>query len=548
MCRFSKLVLRLVVVFLSVSTQADSAEYVVGPADVNDVIAGAKAGDVIVFRNGVYNNVAIDFKPAEHGTAQSPITLRAETRGGVVFRGNGSRLRINRNHLIVDGFVWEDIRVNGSNDYVIRFNHVDDTVFRHNALRDVYNENMDAAAIRIASASDRNIIERNEFTAGDDSKDYRMLQVWAFSNSTPALDNVIRYNHFHDMGRAIQLGQGANSNPPDPYQRTTVEGNLFEKMHGYTVHIKTSGNSLINNTVRNARSAADVRSGRENRYIGNYFFDSLPIALLYGNGEIRDNYLQGSYNATDRGEGINLGWGDVDYPQTSQANPAKGYVIANNTIVAFADAGIDFDLRKSVPGHSLPPEDNLFLRNLIVSTAGKAIDLDEASDQTWESNIVHTFGTGSPGDTPDGVLVTDPGLALSPDGLFYSTKFPDVGADVSRRPLSTADVGPGSDFIYVSLAGDYNNDGKVNVADYTVWRDAVGSAALLPNDESPSSVTTADYLTWKRHFGEHRPTEQFPPLMTVPEPKSLVAAILPTASLLYAEGRRRRREAGRRPD
>jgi hypothetical protein len=54
----------------------------------------------------------------------------------------------------------------------------------------------------------------------------------------------------------------------------------------------------------------------------------------------------------------------------------------------------------------------------------------------------------------------------------------------------------------VAAAGDYNNDGVVNAADYTVWRDARGSpAGSLPNDIDGGAIGDAQYSTWKVNFG-----------------------------------------------
>jgi hypothetical protein len=61
--------------------------------------------------------------------------------------------------------------------------------------------------------------------------------------------------------------------------------------------------------------------------------------------------------------------------------------------------------------------------------------------------------------------------------------------------------------------GDYNNDGKVNAADYTVWRDHLGSTTFtLPNRDPAYNVgSTAnptgaigqgDYLAWQRNYGK----------------------------------------------
>ncbi|MEM9185591.1 MAG: hypothetical protein AAGB00_03755 [Planctomycetota bacterium] len=50
------------------------------------------------------------------------------------------------------------------------------------------------------------------------------------------------------------------------------------------------------------------------------------------------------------------------------------------------------------------------------------------------------------------------------------------------------------------LLGDYNGDDTVNAADYTVWRDNLGTMATLANDPTPG-VTIDDYLAWLGNFG-----------------------------------------------
>lgn len=51
------------------------------------------------------------------------------------------------------------------------------------------------------------------------------------------------------------------------------------------------------------------------------------------------------------------------------------------------------------------------------------------------------------------------------------------------------------------LPGDYNEDGTVDAADYTVWRDRVGGTSSLPNDDT-AGVDVDDYERWKLNFGE----------------------------------------------
>jgi hypothetical protein len=52
------------------------------------------------------------------------------------------------------------------------------------------------------------------------------------------------------------------------------------------------------------------------------------------------------------------------------------------------------------------------------------------------------------------------------------------------------------------LLGDYNNNGVVDAADYTVWRDNLGApAGTLPNDTDGGVIGPAQYATWKANFG-----------------------------------------------
>jgi hypothetical protein len=59
-----------------------------------------------------------------------------------------------------------------------------------------------------------------------------------------------------------------------------------------------------------------------------------------------------------------------------------------------------------------------------------------------------------------------------------------------------------SEFQPSSPPGDYNGDGMVNAADYTQWRDTLGSTANLAADGNGNDVVdTGDYNVWKNNFG-----------------------------------------------
>ena len=86
-----------------------------------------------------------------------------------------------------------------------------------------------------------------------------------------------------------------------------------------------------------------------------------------------------------------------------------------------------------------------------------------------------------------------------------------------------------------SLVGDYNRNNVVDAADYTVWRDNLGSTAILPNDPSPGMVTLDDYDTWMTHFGETAGSGSRDSANTaVPEPVSMWLLVLAVGGWISA--------------
>ena len=54
------------------------------------------------------------------------------------------------------------------------------------------------------------------------------------------------------------------------------------------------------------------------------------------------------------------------------------------------------------------------------------------------------------------------------------------------------------------LPGDYNDDHVIDAADYTVWRDNLGTTAPLPNDLVGGEIGSGQYEQWKQNFGARR--------------------------------------------
>ena len=108
----------------------------------------------------------------------------------------------------------------------------------------------------------------------------------------------------------------------------------------------------------------------------------------------------------------------------------------------------------------------------------------------------------------------DSGLALS----GTARQMFNINVDLINDQVVLTTLGP------AGVAGDYNDNGIVDSADYTVWRNNLGSSANLPNDTTPGMVTQSDYDVWKMNFGlvNDGGTSQ---IVSVAEPSSLLLVL-----------------------
>lgn len=116
--------------------------------------------------------------------------------------------------------------------------------------------------------------------------------------------------------------------------------------------------------------------------------------------------------------------------------------------------------------------------------------------------------------------IAEPGLS---DISFRLDPFTEIDSEVS---ISNIQLG----FLLLGYDGDYNGDGQVTAADYTVWADTFGSTTDLRADgNGDGEISAADYTIWADNFGAGTSA-------SVPEPGTLAGL----AVLLLCTSRRRR--------
>jgi formylglycine-generating enzyme required for sulfatase activity len=119
------------------------------------------------------------------------------------------------------------------------------------------------------------------------------------------------------------------------------------------------------------------------------------------------------------------------------------------------------------------------------------------------------------------------GFYVSPSHALSYNSHGAVGAEFEGGGFRVATIAE-----TCAVAGDYNCNSTVDVADYTLWRDNLGSDTSLTNDDTPG-VGPDDYDRWKANFGNTAGAATRAPRprgrSAVPEPAMCVLLAIPVA-------------------
>ncbi len=144
----------------------------------------------------------------------------------------------------------------------------------------------------------------------------------------------------------------------------------------------------------------------------------------------------------------------------------------------------------------------------------QAVPANPSWDNSW--TVGRGQYNGAPADWFDGVIdeVRLSNTALSPSQFLFA-------------PATT------------TLAGDYNNNGRVDAADYVLWRNG---GPLANETVTPGAATPEDYAVWRSNFGNS--AAGLGSSTSVPEPGTWM--LLFVAAGIVALGRGRHASLGRR--
>ncbi|WP_425400438.1 BNR-4 repeat-containing protein [Aeoliella sp.] len=233
---------------------------------------------------------------------------------------------------------------------------------------------------------------------------------------------------------------------------------------------------------------------------------------------------------------------DIDY--TPLAGPlnlisedisAVGFAVSSNDVVG------DIDYFRLVVDADTPQDPlAMTIEGDFTLAAGATLELDLFSVNEYER--VHVDGSIYAAGT---IAVQLDGAAesLSSGDEFDLLDFDGLFGDMESLILPALSEGlvwdnslflsDGVLSVTTGLSGDFNGDNMVNLADYTVWRNTLGStgAGLAADANGDLHVNQLDYLAWKSQFGETLSVETFTGA-NVPEPSTLTAGALMCLCLL----------------
>jgi poly(beta-D-mannuronate) lyase len=449
--------MRIVIAICACVRLASAAEHrVSSAAELHKASVGLKPGDDVILADGEWRNQELIFRGA--GTAEEPITFRAETEGKVVVVGQSS-IEIDGEHLVVSGLSVQ--RAGAAKEGVVMRGH--HCRFTESSVVDSDYK----FYVRLFGAEHR---VDHCYLAGKTSESPTLqVEVGATPNR-----HRIDHNHFgprpplgKNGGETIRVGYSHQSMLASG---TVVEANLFERCDGELeiISSKSCENIYRGNTFLECGGMLTLRHGNRCRVEGNFFLGhgkrgSGGIRVIGEDHVIVNNYVDGVMQG-----GF---WVTAGIPNSPLVGyfQAKNCLIAFNTVVDSRGPCVEVAAGLGSSGRTLPPTGITVANNLFAVKDGDALlKGKEEQGYRWLGNMSNGF-------VREGIQSAELRLAKGLDGIWRpATDSPvrgaaqgdypevntdmdgqdrgrprDVGSDqfsdrpIRSRPLNESDVGPG---------------------------------------------------------------------------------------------------------
>jgi len=467
-------ILALCVCAIFFATASRAATYVVSSiSELNTRISGAVAGDVIIVTNGVYSSSSA-INITRTGTAANPITIMAQTIGGVEIAGSrGFTLSSPAAYITIQGFIFTHTNSISISSGTSHCRLTRNTIELSNpGTNDISYINISGDDVQI---------DHNEL--GNKSNLGEMLDI-AGSGSLVARRLWVHHNYFHNFSSPGGNGAETIRWGLSGLSLSTGDGlceyNLFVHCEGENEMIsnKSSGNTYRYNTVRDCVGGQiSQRHGNDCYYYGNYMTNTDGIRVYGDRHRIFSNYLENNTTGVDMGNGD----GDVynGAPLTAHDRPDDNIVVYNT----FINNSTHYEMTGRTGGLG---SSNTVVANNIFMNGGSMASISSSAPYTgtWSNNI--RWQTSSAGNMPaTGYLTVNPLLARDSKSVYHlQSGSPAINAGVGAYNV----YGVYSTFPYVTN----DMDGQIRDAQCDIGADEFSAAPavrsfLTTNDVGPFS-------------------------------------------------------------
>lgn len=219
-------------------------------------------------------------------------------------------------------------------------------------------------------------------------------------------------------------------------------------------------------------------------------------------------------------------WGETPIP----VNLINGQEVALTGFVTFYDSddsgmsfnvgGFRYGLFNDVTEDANAAPEAGWLGYLANSSGNNGDGLGDGRFTVRNPDNAAFVGT-QPTDSPISTNVTASGLGADDGEVFILAEGGTPEGAVPGRYEFSIVVGAYGDEVTLStfmrlvdappVTGDYNEDGRVDAADFTVWRDNLGTGFALPNRDpaNTGNISSADYDSWVAAYGDEEATYNF---------------------------------------
>lgn len=438
----------LVLAAIALAAAPAAAEQVLvrSPGEYDAAIEAAQPGDTILLADGEWRY--FDLVVRGEGTGRAPLTVAAQTPGGVVLTGQSS-LRLGGSHLVVSGLVFR-------NGYSPRGDVI---AFRVDSEKLAFDSRVTRTVIDGFSKPDRYESDywvaiygkRNRFDHNHlEGKTNKGVTLAVRLDSEDSRENGHRIDHNYfgprqslgsNGGETLRIGTSHYSMFDS---KTVVENNVFDRTDGEVeiISSKSGGNTFRGNLFLRSRGNLTLRHGDGNLVERNIFLGhgkdyTGGIRVINRDQTVRDNYMEGL-----RGTGFSSALAVMNGVPNSPVNryvEIENAQMTGNSILDSARIGFGVGADEE---RSAAPSKTVFVRNLM-SASGSDAFLSVASDVSgiaFDGNVVLS-GTVNP--ALANIARGAAELERAKNGLLYprDPAIDAVGAPRDLAPIRLEEVG-----------------------------------------------------------------------------------------------------------